>query len=175
MAAWFAAVVAAAVAAAAAAADLGALSTWGQFTYITVRANDYACCCGSTAGNMAWLVVWRVVLLSLHIGGYSSLGVRWVHSCNLWLGCLERSVVSFVLRVVGSEWWLVRFFSPPLWGFGVVVVSAALFWAAASLPWSAAGAVCCGGSLLLPSTHALPTLSTWGQLMDKVMMMVVCR
>ena len=56
--------------------------------------------------------------------------------------------------------WLVRLVSPLL-GFGVVVVSAALVWAAASLLWFAAS------GLLLPSAHAL---STWGQFMDKVMM-----
>ena len=112
VAAWFAA----AVAAAAAAADLRVLSTWGQFTYVTVRANDCAFCCGSTAGNMAWLVVWRVVLLSLHLGGYSSPGVRWFHSCLWWLGCLERGFVrasgGWLRVVVGSVW-----FSPFLvWG-----------------------------------------------------------
>ena len=147
VAAWFAA----AVAAAAAAADLRVLSTWGQFTYVTVRANDCAFCCGSTAGNMAWLVVWRVVLLSLHFGGYSSLGVRWVHSCNLWLGCLERSVVQWFRLCFG---WLAPrggwfgFFLLLFWGFGVVVVSAALFWAAASLLRSAAGAVFCSPALM---------------------------
>ena len=36
----------------------------------------------------------------------------------------------------------------PLFGFEVVVVSAALFWAAASLLWSAVGAVYCSTALM---------------------------
>jgi hypothetical protein len=60
-------------------------------------------------------------------------------------GCLEHGFVCALggwLRVmVGS----VGF---PLFGFEVVVVSAALFWAAASLLWSAAGAGYCSPALM---------------------------
>ena len=76
-----------------------------------------------------------VFICSLH----SLPGVRWFHSCLWWLSCLERGFVrasgGWPRVVVGSVC-----FSPPFW-FGVVVVSAALFWAAASLLWSAAGQV----------------------------------
>ena len=57
------------------------------------------------------------------------------------------SMVSSVLWAAGSGWWLVRLVFP-LFGFEVVVVSAALFWAAASLLWSAAGAVYCSTALM---------------------------
>ena len=72
-----------------------------------------------------------------------------VHSCLLWLGCLEG--VSSVLRVAGSGWWLV-------WGFPRFLVLGLLWFPQLSfglrLP-------CCRGSVLLPSVHAL---STWGRL-----------
>ena len=82
-----------------------------------------------------------VFVCSLHL----SPGVRWVHSCLWWLGCLERGFVRASggwLRVV-----LGSFCFSPCWfwgGWG----SAALFWAAACLLWSAAGAVYCSPALM---------------------------
>ena len=102
---------------------------------------------------MAWLVVWLVALSFWHFGGHWS---SFAHFTR-YLGCdgfirafggpAAWSVVSSVLRVAGSGWWLVPFVFPPFW-FGVVVVSAALFWAAASLLWSAAGAGYCSPALM---------------------------
>ena len=98
-----------------------------------------------------WLSL--VFICSLH----SSPALRWFHSCLWWLGCLERGFVrasgGWFRVVVGSVC-----FSLFCW-FGVVVVGSLLGCGFLAV-------VCCGGSLLLPSAHAL---STSGQFMDKVM------
>ena len=81
-------------------------------------------------------------------------------------GSAAWSVVSSVLRVAGSGWWLVPFVFPPLFGLGW------LWFPRLLLGCGLLAAVCCGGSFLLPSAHAL---STWGQFMDKVMMMTAAQ
>ena len=96
-----------------------------------------------------------VFICSLH----SLPGVRWFHSCLWWLGCLERGFVrasgGWLRVVVGSVCF------SPLFGLGW------LWFPRLLLGCGLLAVVCCGGSFLLPSAHAL---STWGQFMDKVMM-----
>ena len=99
---------------------------------------------------MAWLVVWLVALSFWHFGGHWSSFAHFTRylGCDGFIrafgGSAAWSVVSSALRVAGG--WF-RLFFPPFW-FGVVVVSAALFWAAASLLWSAAGAGYCSPALM---------------------------
>ena len=112
--------------------------------------------------------------------GLSSLGffgfveVSSAFLCRLFLGVaawFAAAVAAAYLRLwfrlcfgwlaLGGVW----FVSPPPFGFGVVVVSAALFWAVVALLWSSAGAVYCspaltrsllgGGSLTKSHTHWL--------------------
>ena len=79
---------------------------------------------------MAWLVVWLVALSFWHFGGHWSSFAHFTRylGCDGFIrafgGSAAWSVVSSVLRVAGSGWWLVPFVFPPFW-FGVVVVSAA--------------------------------------------------
>ena len=79
---------------------------------------------------MAWLVVWLVALSFWHFGGHWSSFAHFTRylGCDGFIrafgGSAAWSVVSSVLRVAGSGWWLVPFVFPPSW-FGVVVVSAA--------------------------------------------------
>ena len=61
-------------------------------------------------------------------------------------GSAAWSVVSSVLRVAGSGWWLVLFVFPSFVGLGWLWL--ALFWVAVSLLWSAAGAVYCSPALM---------------------------
>ena len=115
---------------------------------------------------MAWLVVWLVALSFWHFGGHWSSFAHFTRylGCDGFIrafgGSAAWSVVSSVLRVAGSGWWLVPFVFPPF-----------LVWGSCGFRGSLLGCgflavVCCGGRLLLPSAHAL---STWGQFMDKVM------
>ena len=121
---------------------------------------------------MAWLVVWLVALSFWHFGGHWSSFAHFTRylGCDGFIrafgGSAAWSVVSSVLRVAGSGWWLVPFVFPPF-----------LVWGGCGFCGSLLGCgflavVCCGGSLLLPSAHVL---STWGQFMDKVMMMTAAQ
>ena len=113
---------------------------------------------------MAWLVVWLVALSFWHFGGHWSSFAHFTRylGCDGFIrafgGSAAWSVVSSVLRVAGSGWWLVPFVFPPF-----------LVWGGCGFRGSFWAAACCGGSFLLPSAHAL---STWGQFMDTVMMSV---
>ena len=117
---------------------------------------------------MAWLVVWLVALSFWHFGGHWSSFAHFTRylGCDGFIrafgGSAAWSVVSSVLRVAGSGWWLVPFGFPPF-----------LVWGGCGFRGSLLGCgflavVCCGGRFLLPSAHAL---STWGQFMDKVMIL----
>ena len=116
---------------------------------------------------MAWLVVWLVALSFWHFGGHWSSFAHFTRylGCDGFIrafgGSAAWSVVSSVLRVAGSGWWLVPFVFPPFLVWGGCGFCGSL------LGCGLLAVVCCGGRLLLPSAHAL---STWGKVMDKVMM-----
>jgi hypothetical protein len=82
-----------------------------------------------------------VFICSLH----SLPGVRWFHSCLLWLGCLERGFVrasgGWLRVVVGSVCF------PPFLVWGGCGFRGS-FWAVASLLRSAAGADFCSSALM---------------------------
>ena len=102
---------------------------------------------------MAWLVVWLVALSFWHFGGHWSSFAHFTRylGCDGFIrafgGSAAWSVVSSVLRVAGSGWWLVPFVFPPFLVWGGCGFRGS-FWAAASLLRSAAGAVFCSPALM---------------------------
>ena len=117
---------------------------------------------------MAWIVVWLVALSFWHFGGHWSSFAHFTRylGCDGFIrafgGSAAWSVVSSGLAPGGG--WFRLFF--PLLGLGW------LWFPRLLLGCGLLAAVCCGGSFLLPSAHAL---STWGQFMDKVMMMTAAQ
>ena len=102
---------------------------------------------------MAWLVVWFVALSFWHFGGHWSSFAHFTRylGCDGFIrafgGSAAWSVVSSVLRVAGSGWWLVPFVFPPFLVWGGCGFRGS-FWAAAPLLRSAAGAVFCSPALM---------------------------